>query len=81
MKSGGKRTKDNYASALAVMREIAEMLNKAEDLFLALPDEIQYAVRIYHSDHASVPAYLRWGAQNSGEIVEEWNKVIGGVEK
>jgi len=62
------------------VRQISRLLDRADDIFRTLPEEIQEAIRVYHDDSTNLKHLLYYGWQNAHEIVEDWVNVVSEIE-
>jgi hypothetical protein len=66
----------NYYDDYTRVKEIAYLLDRAWELFTALPVEVRGAIQAYHNDGFTVGHCARWGAQNAREIADDWHNVV-----
>ena len=53
----------NYYDEYKKVKEIADLMERAWDIFSALPDEVRIAIQEYHGEHSAVGHCVcaRWG--------------------
>ena len=63
--------------SLETLKEISQLLGRAENLFNNLDATTKDALREYHNENTSLEHCLRWGNQASNELVSLSEKNIG----
>ena len=71
----------NYYDEYKKVKEIADLMERAWDIFSALPDEVRIAIQEYHGEHTAVGHCARWGAQNAKEIADDWHTVVSALNR
>lgn len=72
--------KEQFTAAHRAIREIENLISKAEDLFHSMPLEIRNKTWDYHRHYASLGYCLRWGQAAARDIREDWHNVVSELE-
>jgi len=68
--------KDDFTEAYKTINEVEDLLQKADALYLTVPEAIRQTILDYHSPRATLQYCLRWGLQAASDIREDWHRVF-----
>ena len=72
--------KDDFTEAFKTINEVEDLLQKADALYLTIPESIRQTILDYHSPRATLQYCLRWGLQAAYDIREDWHRVVSDLE-